>query len=106
MSQGSIPRERSLGEMMPLFVRENVIKVEVADDLFHYCKHGTLGVSAGKGHAEMEFIATETNYNSKLRSIVVISDVWKPVELISAIDKSTTLFRSRGRSAFSNNLLQ
>lgn len=73
MSQGSIPRERSLGEMMPLFVRENVIKVEVADDLFHYCKHGTLGVSAGKGHA-----ATETNYNSKLRSIVVISDVWKP----------------------------
>lgn len=93
---------------MPLFVRENVIKVEVADDLFHYCKHGTLGVSAGKGHAEMEFIATETNYNSKLRSIVVISDVWEPVKLISAVDKSLTLFRSidDGRSAFSNNLLQ
>lgn len=84
---------------MPLFVRENVIKVEVDDDLFHYFKHGTLGVSAGKGHAE-EFITTETNYNSKLRSIVVISDVWKPVKLISAIDKSTTLFESSGRSVF------
>lgn len=82
MSQGCIPRERSLGEMKPLFVRENVIKVEVADDLFYYCKHVTLNVSARKGHAAMKFTATFRIFKSKLikSSIVVTEDVWKPVK--------------------------
>lgn len=64
---------------MPHSVLENVIKVEVADDLFHYFLRVQLGVSARKGHGRWKKVYSHVscifkrNYNSKLSSIVVIS---------------------------------